>query len=61
MANTRVVDYEVILGLFILTLLFCAQPFGSSKIAFLFGPIMMVWFIFIAGTQPPSRRARHTC
>jgi K+ transporter len=37
-----------------LILLFIAQSFGSSKIAFLFGPIMMVWFAFIAGTYSLS-------
>jgi KUP system potassium uptake protein len=52
--NTRVVDYEVIIGLTILALLFISQPFGSSKIAFLFGPIMVVWFAFIAGTFIPA-------
>ncbi len=48
--NDKVVDYEVIMGITILGLLFISQPFGSSRIAFLFGPIMLVWFAFIGGT-----------
>jgi K+ transporter len=54
-ANDRVVDYEVILGCTILGLLFLSQSFGSSKIGFLFGPIMLVWFGFIGGTSHQHR------
>jgi KUP system potassium uptake protein len=52
--NDKVVDYEVIMGITILGLLFISQPFGSSRIAFLFGPIMLVWFAFIGGTPHSS-------
>jgi K+ transporter len=57
--NDKVVDYEVIMGITILGLLFISQPFGSSKIAFLFGPIMLVWFSFIGGT-PHAHARPHT-
>jgi len=52
--NDKVVDYEVIMGITILGLLFISQPFGSSRIAFLFGPIMLIWFAFIGGTPHSS-------
>ena len=33
----------------ILVGLFCLQPFGTSKIGVLFGPVMLVWFVTIGG------------
>ena len=33
--------------MFILVGLFAAQPFGTAKVAALFGPIMLVWFIVL--------------
>ncbi len=35
------------IALFILVGLFAAQPFGTAKVAALFGPIMLVWFLVL--------------
>lgn len=45
--NSDVPNYEVIIGLTILSILFLSQPFGSGQLAIFLGPIMLVWFMFI--------------
>jgi KUP system potassium uptake protein len=47
--NSDVPNYEVIIGLTILSILFLSQPFGSGQLAIFLGPIMLVWFMFIGG------------
>ncbi|MEP7031496.1 MAG: potassium transporter Kup, partial [Pseudolabrys sp.] len=41
-------DYVAPLAVFILIALFAAQSRGTAKVAALFGPIMVIWFIAIA-------------
>ncbi len=59
-AYAGVSTYVVAISLAILIALFLAQPFGTSKIGLLFGPIMLVWFsaLFVIGmwriTQHPE-------
>lgn len=40
--------YVIPLSLTILILLFCIQRFGTGRVGYLFGPIMLVWFSSIA-------------
>lgn len=37
----------VALSLIVITLIFIAQPFGTSAIGRLFGPVMMLWFLML--------------
>src|SRR5277367_497647 len=41
-------EYVVPLTVVILLVLFAAQSFGTAKVAALFGPIMVIWFVAIA-------------
>lgn len=41
--------YAIVIALVILTTLFLGQRFGTEKVGRLFGPIMLVWFLVIAG------------
>jgi KUP system potassium uptake protein len=41
-------EYVVPLTVAILIVLFAAQSFGTAKVAALFGPIMVIWFVAIA-------------
>jgi KUP system potassium uptake protein len=41
-------EYVVPFTVVILIVLFAAQSFGTAKVAALFGPIMMIWFVAIA-------------
>jgi KUP system potassium uptake protein len=41
-------DYVVPLTIVILLVLFAAQSYGTAKVAALFGPIMVIWFVAIA-------------
>jgi KUP system potassium uptake protein len=47
-ATPRFHDYVVPLTIVILVILFAFQSWGTAKVAALFGPIMVVWFIAIA-------------
>ena len=48
LANPGFVDYVAPLAVAILVALFAAQSRGTAKVAALFGPVMVVWFISIA-------------
>ena len=48
LATPTVEPYIVLLTLVILAILFMAQSKGTAKVAALFGPIMTLWFVFIA-------------
>jgi len=48
LANPHFGDYVAPLTVFILIGLFAAQSRGTAKVAALFGPIMVVWFVAIA-------------
>src|SRR6201993_1538554 len=41
-------EYVVPLTVVILIVLFAAQSFGTAKVAALFGPVMVIWFVAIA-------------
>src|SRR6202012_5535761 len=47
-ATPRFHDYVVPLTIIILLVLFAFQARGTAKVAALFGPIMVVWFVAIA-------------
>src|SRR5580704_3078579 len=47
-ATPRFHDYVVPLTIVILVVLFAFESWGTAKVAALFGPIMVVWFIAIA-------------
>src|SRR5580658_7009582 len=47
-ATPRFHDYVVPLTIVILVILFAFQSWGTARVAALFGPIMVVWFIAIA-------------
>uniref|UniRef100_A0A6B2KYH3 Potassium transporter n=1 Tax=Arcella intermedia TaxID=1963864 RepID=A0A6B2KYH3_9EUKA len=38
-------EYTVLISSIILVILFLVQPFGTAKVGFVFGPIMVLWFI----------------
>ncbi len=48
LASPAFSDYVAPLAVFILIALFAAQSRGTAKVAALFGPIMVVWFVAIA-------------
>jgi KUP system potassium uptake protein len=48
-ATTALKPYVMPIAVVILVLLFATQRFGTEKIGRAFGPIMLVWFIVIAG------------
>ena len=53
---TPVLDpYVILIAVAILFLLFAAQRHGTGKVAALFGPITLVWFIVIGGLGLRSR------
>src|SRR6185312_9480189 len=48
LANPAFADYVAPLTVFILIVLFAAQSRGTAKVAAMFGPVMVLWFIAIA-------------
>jgi len=48
LANPVFIDYVAPLTVIILIALFAAQSRGTAKVAALFGPVMVIWFISIA-------------
>jgi KUP system potassium uptake protein len=48
LASPAFSDYVAPLAVFILIALFAAQSRGTAKVAALFGPVMVVWFVAIA-------------
>jgi len=42
-------QYVVPITLFILSLLFAVQRFGTGRVAIVFGPVMLVWFLVLGG------------
>src|ERR1044071_4772926 len=48
LANPVFIDYVAPLTVVILIALFAAQSRGTAKVAALFGPVMVVWFVSIA-------------
>ena len=48
LASPAFTEYVVPLTVVILICLFTAQSFGTAKVAALFGPIMVVWFVTLA-------------
>ncbi|MCO5598048.1 hypothetical protein L7F22_052138 [Adiantum nelumboides] len=42
-------DHVVLISVAILVILFSLQHFGTEKVAFLFAPCVLVWFLFISG------------
>jgi KUP system potassium uptake protein len=48
LANPAFADYVAPLTVFILVVLFAGQSRGTAKVAALFGPVMVVWFVSLA-------------
>src|SRR6185437_2326407 len=48
LANPAFADYVAPLTVFILIALFAGQSRGTAKVAALFGPVMVVWFVSLA-------------
>jgi KUP system potassium uptake protein len=49
-AKASVSEQIIPISIVILVVLFLAQGFGTSKLAFLFGPVSFIWFLLLAGT-----------